>query len=307
LRTPEKNYVLILLNAPGEHPYAPIYHEYAHFVQSRTGEWMPLWLTEGWAEFYQTAEILDTEVLIGKLDAPTWQFLERNALLPLSTLFTVDMHSPYYHEEDKGSMFYAESWALTHYLKIKDVRENTHRLQDYLAFVHKNVDTVTAAAQAFGDLAKLQSDLQRYIANTDFDPLHIAGSTAVDDSAFTVQPLTQTEVDTIRADILAYDQREDDARTLAETVLHDDPANVPARETMGYLACRRRNFDEARMWYEQPSSSIPKACSQIITSQAQSSRKGCPTPPGKPASRTACEPPSNSIPLLLPPTMGWEC
>ena len=251
LRTPEKNYVLILLNAPGEHPYAPIYHEYAHFVQSRTGEWMPLWLTEGWAEFYQTAEILDTEVLIGKLDAPTWQFLERHALLPLSTLFTVDLHSPYYHEEDKGSMFYAESWALTHYLKIKDVRENTHRLQDYLAFVHKNVDTVTAAAQAFGDLAKLQSDLQRYIANPDFDPLHIAGSTAVDDSAFTVQPLTQTEVDTVRADMLAYDQREDDARTLAEAVLHDDPANVPARETMGYLAFRRRNFDEARMWYEQ--------------------------------------------------------
>jgi hypothetical protein len=122
LRTPEKNYVLILLNAPGEHPYAPIYHEYAHFVQSRTGEWMPLWLTEGWAEFYQTAEILDTEVLIGKLDAPTWQFLERNALLPLSTLFTVDMHSPYYHEEDKGSMFYAESWALTHYLNRSSSR-----------------------------------------------------------------------------------------------------------------------------------------------------------------------------------------
>ena len=38
----EKNYVLILLNAPGSHPYAPIYHEYAHFVFSRTQQWMPL-------------------------------------------------------------------------------------------------------------------------------------------------------------------------------------------------------------------------------------------------------------------------
>jgi hypothetical protein len=75
LSAPEKNYMLILLNAPGRHPYASIDHEYAHFVQSRTGEWMPLWLTEGWAEFYQTAEFLDNEVVVGKLDAGPWQFL----------------------------------------------------------------------------------------------------------------------------------------------------------------------------------------------------------------------------------------
>jgi cytochrome c-type biogenesis protein CcmH/NrfG len=42
----------------------------------------------------------------------------------------VDYNSPYYHEENKGSIFYAESWALTHY-EVKDARENTHRWTDY--------------------------------------------------------------------------------------------------------------------------------------------------------------------------------
>jgi len=251
VQVPEKNYVLILLNAPGQHPYAPIYHEYAHFVQSRTGQWMPLWLTEGWAEFYQTAEILESEIVLGKLDAGTWQFLQRNPLLPLSTLFNVDMHSPYYHEEDKGSMFYAESWALTHYVKMKEAHENTHRLQDYLDLVHKGVDSVAAATQAFGDLTLLQSDLQKYIANPEFEIVHIAGTTDVDDSSFTARPITQTEADTVRADVLAYDGRDADARTLLETVLHDDPANVSAHESMGYLALRHLNFDEAGKWYEQ--------------------------------------------------------
>ena len=152
LHAPAKNYVLVLVNAPGQYPYAAIYHEYAHFVQSRTNHWMPLWLTEGWAEFYQTAEILDSEVLLGKLDAGTWQFLQSHRLLPIPTLLAVDTHSPYYHEEDKGSMFYSESWALTHYIKIRDYREGTHRLQDYLDLVHKNVESVAAATQAFGDL-----------------------------------------------------------------------------------------------------------------------------------------------------------
>ena len=78
---------------------------------------MPLWLSEGIAEFYQNTEILDDRVRLGKGDPYLQSVLEHNALLPLSTLFSVDPHSPYYHEENKGSIFYAQSWALTHYLK----------------------------------------------------------------------------------------------------------------------------------------------------------------------------------------------
>jgi tetratricopeptide (TPR) repeat protein len=258
LHVPEKNYVLLLLNAPGQHPYAPVYHEYAHFVQSRTAQWMPLWLTEGWAEFYQTAEILDNEVVVGKLDTSTWQLLQRTPLLPLPTLLAIDTHSPYYHEEDKGSIFYAESWALTHYLEMKDARDGTHRVQDYLDLVHKNADSVAAATQAFGDLTQLQADLQKSIMNEDFQLQHVAGATDIDESSFTVQTLTQTQADTVRGDFLAYDQRDSDARALLEAVLHDDPTNVSARESMGLIAFRNDNYDEARMWYEQALKLDPK-------------------------------------------------
>jgi hypothetical protein len=109
----ERNYVLILLNAPGTHPYGAVYHEYAHFVFSLTLEWMPVWFSEGIAEFYQNTEILDDEVRLGKGDPNIQYVLEHNPLLPLPTLLAVDHHSPYYHERDKGSVFYAESWALT--------------------------------------------------------------------------------------------------------------------------------------------------------------------------------------------------
>lgn len=97
LQAAEKNYILILLNATGTHPYAPIYHEYAHFVFSRLQQWMPLWLTEGIAEFYENTEILDDRVRIGKGDPYLQAVLDRHPLLPLSTLFAVDQHSPYYH------------------------------------------------------------------------------------------------------------------------------------------------------------------------------------------------------------------
>ena len=94
----------------------------------------------------------------------------------------MDQHSPYYHEEDKASVFYAESWALTHYLKTKDDRESTHRVNDYLDLLQKNVDPVEAATEAFGDLSQLLIELRKDIANDDHSFVTLSGSTGVVDS-----------------------------------------------------------------------------------------------------------------------------
>ena len=247
----DQTYVLIWLNGAGIHPFGPIYHEYTHFVTARSGEWMPLWLTEGLAQFYENTLILDDEVRLGRGSPELFSILQHNALLPIPTLLAVDQHSPYYHEEDKASIFYAESWALTHYLKTKDDQENTHRVNDYLDLLHKNVDPVEAATQAFGDLSQLLIDLRKDIASDDHSYVTLSGSTNVDDSTFTVRALSQNETDTIRAGFLVHDQRESDARTLIEGVLRDNPANASAHEIMGLAGLRQRKFDEAREWCEQ--------------------------------------------------------
>lgn len=251
LSSPEKNFVLLWLAGRARHPYAPIYHEYAHFVTNRTGEFTPLWLNEGLAQFYENTEILDDEVRLGEGSVGTLEFLQRNPLLPIPILVAVDPQSPYYHEEDKASMFYAESWALTHYLKSKDARDNSHLIDDYLALVRKNVDTVSAATQAFGDLDQLQADLRKYIVSQEYSYVSMSGSTDVDDSSFPVRTLTRTEADTVRAQFLATDHREADARKLLDSVLREDPTNVAALTTMGFAAYQQGNYDEARNWCGQ--------------------------------------------------------
>ncbi len=247
----ERNYVLILLDAAGAHPYGPVYHEYAHFVFSLTHEWMPVWFSEGIAEFYQNTEILDDEVRLGKGDPNIQYVLEHNPLMPLPQLLAVDHRSPYYHERDKGSMFYAESWALTHYLKDKDDRDGTHLLTDYLALVQTNTDPVAAATQTFGDLTQLQQDLKKYTLDGNYSVTKLSGSTSVDDSSFVVQPLSQPQVDTMRADFLAHEGRLNAAQTLLQGVLHDDPANVHAHEVMGFAAFHQHNYAEAQKWCQQ--------------------------------------------------------
>ncbi len=115
--------------------------------------------------------------------------LRQERLLPLATLFTVDYNSPYYHEENRGSIFYAESWALTHYLRVKDRQQNTNRLRDYTQLVSQRVDPVTAGTRAFGDLKQLQAALEKYVAGASFYGFKGPLSTEVDDTAFKVRPI----------------------------------------------------------------------------------------------------------------------
>jgi tetratricopeptide (TPR) repeat protein len=251
LRMPDKNYVLMRVDAEGDHPYAVVYHEYTHLLLGKSMEWMPLWMNEGLAEFYQNTDIHEKDVALGEASPENLQLLRENRLLPLATLFAVDANSPYYHEENKGSIFYAESWALIHYIIVKDRQEKTQRLTEYSELLAQKVDPVAAASRTFGDLKQMQANLENYIHQRIYSYFKLTAVTGVEDTAFKVQALTETQADAARADFLAYDERVADARALLERVLHDDPKNVSAHETMGYLEFRAGHMEEARKWYEQ--------------------------------------------------------
>jgi tetratricopeptide (TPR) repeat protein len=244
----DKNYVLMELDAEGDHPYATIYHEYTHLLLSKA-DWMPLWMNEGLAEYYQNTDIREKDVSVGEPSTENVMLLRQYPMLPLATLFTVDHTSPYYHEENKGSIFYAESWALTHYLRVKDSQDNTHRLTDYSTLLTQNVDAVAAAARAFGDLKQLQSALEAYVRQNAFHYIKIAAATDVDESAFQAQAMTALQADAVRADFLAYNERTAVAQALLDRILQEDPHNVSAHETNGYLAFRQGHLDEARNWF----------------------------------------------------------
>ncbi len=249
LQTSDKNYVLLRLDAEFEHPFATVYHEYTH-LQFSVDQWLPLWLNEGLAEFFQNTDIHDKDIWLGQPSPDDVLYLRQNNLIPLPVLFKVDSRSPYYHEEQKGSVFYAESWALVHYLQFTDREKKTHHIDDYMGMLSRHEDPVVAAEEAFGSLKSLQSALEGYIRESSYHYLVLpSGAAPISEAANVARPLTHTEADAARADVLAYVGRTKDARTLAESVLQTDPQNAQAHETMGYLEARDGRIDEARNWY----------------------------------------------------------
>lgn len=218
----EKNYILMRLDSEAGNPYPVVYHEYTHLFLHQAEARMPLWLNEGLAEFYQTSEIYDQDVLLGEPDQQQLMLLRQETLLPFATLLTVDEKSPYYLEEKKGAIFYAECWALTHYLTLRDYAEKTSKVQQYQREVKKLVDPVTAATRVFGDLQKLQRSLEEYIEQPSFNHFETRLSGKVDESLFDVKSISPANVQAMEADFLAARGSVEDARALFPSIGPND-------------------------------------------------------------------------------------
>jgi tetratricopeptide (TPR) repeat protein len=245
----ESNYILLRLDASGEHPFAIVYHEYTHYMLRKLEDWLPVWLDEGLAEFYQNTDIDGKEVRMGQPSAANINLLRSNRLIPLTTLLQIDHSSPYYHEQEEGNIFYAESWALTHYLLIKDSQNKTHRLEDYATLMMQGKDSITAAQSAFGDLTKLDNALEAYVHQLNFMLYKTNYVPTVNESSFQANSLEDTDVDAIRADVLALSGRTEEARTLLASVLLLDPKNARAYETMGFIELRAGQPSAAQKWF----------------------------------------------------------
>jgi hypothetical protein len=224
----EKNYVLMRLDSEAGNPYPVVYHEYTHLFFRQADERIPLWLNEGLAEFYQNIEIYDQDVLLGEPNQQHLMLLRQEKLLPLTTLFRVDEKSPYYLEEKKGSIFYAECWALIHYLTLKDYGEKTSKVLEYTGMVNHNVDPVTAAVSVFGDLRKLQRNLELYIEQRTFNHFETRIPRKFQDSGFQVRRMSRAQAESVKADYLAASGRSEEARALLASVRQQDDVAAPA-------------------------------------------------------------------------------
>jgi len=261
MQQPDKNYILVRLDTESRHPYSVVYHEYTHFM-TRSATWMPLWMSEGLASFYENTDITDKAIFLGQPNAGEMYYLRLDKLLPLPTLFKVDYTSPYYHEEQKADVFYAESWALTHYLEVSDFEKKTHCLQDYARLLSQNVDPVVAAQQALGDLTKLQQILEGYVRRdtSNMKMFEMKTAIAVDTSSFRQRVIPQAEADAVRADVMIRNGRRKDAEALLEATLKADPNNITAHEAMGLLKYGEGDYVSARKWYGEAVQLDSKDC-----------------------------------------------
>jgi hypothetical protein len=162
----DRYFAIVELDTQRSGRFETLYHEYYHALTVPIFPDLPLWLSEGLAEFYGRTQITDEYALVGEADRDLLDLLKQNRLIPLDVLFGVDKKSAYYNEAQKASIFYAESWLLTHYLMIGN--PDSHQLLvQYLKALQEG-KPARESVGAFGDLKKLQAALSSYALQRKF-------------------------------------------------------------------------------------------------------------------------------------------
>ena len=235
------------------------FHEYVHLLVRNGFGSAPLWFNEGLADYYSTFDISDgnRKVTLGKPAQSRVQSLRGRELIPLETLLRVEDNSPYYQEPDKRSLFYAESWALVHYLLSGERRL---QLSTYLELLAKGAQTEDAFRQAFQtDFATLENELRLYIQQNKYPRQVITFGGRVElDAPVQSAPLTEAEAEFYLGDLLLHADRHDEAAARLRQALALDPNLAAAHASLGVLLSRRNQFDEALKHLERAAEAGPR-------------------------------------------------
>lgn len=93
-----------------------IYHEYVHALFHEISWHPPLWLNEGTAEVFSTFSIRKAVGYLGEAPTEHARLLKQTKLMLMGRLLSIDHRSAEYNETGRSGLFYAQSWALAHFL-----------------------------------------------------------------------------------------------------------------------------------------------------------------------------------------------
>jgi tetratricopeptide (TPR) repeat protein len=247
-------YIALAAGRSAGNPYAVIFHEYVHALTSGgslptpPGATLPTWASEGLAEYFSTFEVTGGGMK-GRLGGPIAshaRLLGERQLIPLETLLAVDQTSPFYVETDKKSLFYAESWALTHYLMRPGGRRSQFR--QFINALAQGKPADLSFKQAFqAGYATIEQELKNYIGQGVYPTEDLTFGRQLGFKAeMKTAPLSEAEVQAYLGDLLWRIQRPVDGEAFLNRALSLDPGLALAHQSLGTLRLRQNRYAEAR-------------------------------------------------------------
>ena len=252
------NYVGIDASPPTD-PWVVVYHEYMHYFLNNNFENIPLWFNEGMAECYSTFALGAEHVEIGRPIQAHLRLLRSGRWIPLDDLFAIDPDSKDYNEGERQGIFYAESWALAHYLAWGRGDPGA-RGMGFLARFPQRADLGEALRPILGpDRGRLEAQIAEYVRRRTFDSSVVDLKDLKVEPARNPEPMTRAETLARLGDYLLHSQtgREKDAETHLQEAIRAEPTLAVAYTGLGYLRDLQKRRADAADAYEKALSLAP--------------------------------------------------
>jgi Tfp pilus assembly protein PilF len=249
----DANYITISTEGEDADTYGTIFHEYVHFiVNTNFGKSeVPPWFNEGLAEYYQTFAIEeDQKAKLGLPQSQHLYLLQQTKLIPLETLFKISNYALHQNGNHSRSIFYAQAWALIHYLVQSG---KTEGLGKFLTLALKSVPAEKAFQDAFQmSYAQMEKELKKYVEQRSYKySLVTFKDKLVFESEMQTTTLSEAESNAYLGDLLYHTNRADDAEAYLQKAIALKPDSSMANTTFGMVKIRQRKFDEAKKYLEK--------------------------------------------------------
>ena len=240
---PDINYAAVVMDGKSD-ALAAVFHEYAHVVIANTTRNVPMWLSEGLAEYYSTYELgkNGSEGVHGRALSHHLRRIQNTPPLKMEELMAVDRNSPLYTEKDRRSMFYAQSWALVHRM-LRGEPPRTKELASYLDLVSGGAAPLAAWQQIFGKIdvpRELDEYVRRQSLPTGVHTLSEKAAKLDGDS-----PLSAADGEAFLAEFLLHMGRYDEATTRLSEAFKLDPASARLKVLAALLDVARGEHKKA--------------------------------------------------------------
>ena len=114
-------------------------HEHLHLLVEANMPVAPLWLNEGLAEFFAAGRFDESPAVFGLPHAGHLRVLRTRRGCRLSTLLSATRGAKCVSYWEASSAFYAQAWALVHYLKLGDGGRHAATLTTFTAQLAQGV------------------------------------------------------------------------------------------------------------------------------------------------------------------------
>ncbi|MEP6944661.1 MAG: tetratricopeptide repeat protein [Acidobacteriota bacterium] len=236
----------------GEKKLSVIFHEYVHFIiNTNFGKSkVPPWFNEGLAEYYETFAIEgDQKIKLGLPQDHHLETLRENQLIPLRTLFAVSNSGLLEMPDRPRNIFYAESWALVHYLTQGGKADELNR---FLQALMNNAAPEAAFQDVFKtSYEKMEAELRKYVGKAMFQYTEVTlKSKLVFENDMVAATIEEAETNAFLGDLLYHINRVDDSEPFLLNSLALKPASSMANATLGMVKYRQEKFDDALKYLE---------------------------------------------------------
>ncbi len=251
----DKSYIVLSLGGRQSDPYRVILHEFAHLLITEIWQRQPTWLNEGLADYFSTFQPGKNagEIETGLPIVEHARLLQKEKLIPLSTLISVDQGSAYYNDPLLKRLFYAQSWALVHYLLLGNEGKRASQLFNLMRNYSEKKTNEEQFKESFeASPSEIEAGFRQYIQRGAFTSVKTTFDRKVEfDQSIETSKAEPAEVLTNLGDLLWRMGRKEEARPYFKKLFEADTENEMAHTTLGILEYRDRNYAEARKHLEK--------------------------------------------------------